>query len=351
MHQQQLALDLTAQSKAVAAVAGAASGQQQEMLVAGSRSLALAARRVETRARSNESAVLDLASNATQAIFTAERTRRAVRRGKDVYLPSWADYAVGLPNALLRSSLWSAGEQSESWMENAQVANLGRDVAVLYTGRQLTQYDRRVFAACLDHYREDRPLSPGGAASWIQLSFFQLAQSMGLAYTLNSHKAIRGSLLRLEAAALRVCKNHLELPVPRLLEVAFDDGYHSRPESELMGRDQIMFRVLEQLAALYGPSTWTAVPKPALGMKGLRGWLAGFYATHSVPRILPFKTLHEISGLACRPNDFRARVCKALDELKTEDTPPEMRVSRYRVSEDRKSIAVCLACWPAADKT
>lgn len=350
MPPEQLALDLTAQSKAVAAVAGTASGLQQDVLVAGSRSLALAARRVSAHSRALEPAVLELEITATQAVFLAARTRRAVRRGKDVYLPSWSDFAIGLPNAMLRSSLWTAGEYSEAWMENALIANLGREVNVLYTGRQLTQYDRRVFATCLDYYKADRPLSPGGASSWVKVSFFELAQSMGLAYTLNTHKAMRGSLLRLEAAALRVCTGHLELPVPRLLEVAFDDGYHSVPEAELKGRDLIMFRVLEPFAALYGPTTWTAVPKPALGMKGLRGWLTGFYATHSVPRQVPFKTLHELSGLACRPNDFRARFCKTLDELSSDDTPSETRVASYRVSDDRKSITVCMECWPSAQQ-
>jgi TrfA protein len=347
MTQVQLSLELVEQSRAVAAAADAASGLQQDVLAAGSRTLALAARRVDARAKASEDAILELESTATNAVLTAARARRAVRRGKDVYLPSWSDFAVGLPNALLRSSLWTAGEHSDEWMENFPIANLGRDVSVLYTGRQLTQYDRRVFASCLDYYRTDRPLSPGGAAAWVLVSFYELALSMGLTYTLNTHKAMRGSLLRLEAAALRVCAGHLELPVPRLLEVAFDDGYYSRPETELKGRDQIAFRVLEQFAALYGPTTWTAVPKPALGMKGLRGWLMGFYATHSVARQLPFKTLHDLSGLGCRPNDFRARLCKALDELMVPETPMETKVEGYAVSVDRKSITVRMARWTA----
>ncbi len=347
MLKQQLVLDLTAQSRAVAAVADAASGRQQDVLAAGSRSLALAARRLGDHARAHEPAVLELDIGATPAALNAARTRRAVRRGRDVFLPVWSDLAVGLPNALLRSSLWTAGEASDVWMENASVASLGRDVTVLYTGRQLTQYDRRVFAACLDHYRDDRPLSPGGAASWVLVSFYQLAQSMGLAYTLNTHTALRASLLRLEAAALRVCSGSLELPVPRLLEVAFDDGYHSRTEASLKGSDQIAFRVFEQFAALYGPTSWTAVPKPALGLKSLRGWLTGFYATHAAPRQLPYKTLHELSGLRCRPNDFRARLRVALDELQADDVPLELRVASYTVSEDGKSITVRLVRWGA----
>jgi len=342
---EQLALDLVVQSRAVARAALNASGPQQEMLDAGSKSLALAARRAAARSRADEHAILELEATATPAAVNAARTRRAVRRGRDVYLPCWSDIAVGLPNALLRSQLWAAGEGADTWMESAEIATLGQDTRILYSGRQLTQYDRRVFAACLDYYKEGRPLSDGANSAWVCVSFYQFAQSMGLAYTLNTHKAMRASLIRLEAAALRIGTGHLELPVPRLLEVAFDDGYHGLPDNELKGSDQIAFRVLEQFAALYGPTTWTAVPKPALELRGIRAWLAGFYATHRGPRELPFSKLQTLSGMTCRPNDFRACVVRALDELSRPETDSEIRVKCYQVSADRKSISVMLSRW------
>jgi hypothetical protein len=347
----QLSLDLVIQSRAVARAALSAPGAQQETLAAGSHSLALAARRAAARARAEEAPILELEPTATPAAVNAARTRRAVRRGRDVYLPCWSDYAVGLPNALLRSTLWTAGEGGADWMEGAEIATLGQDARVLYTGRQLTQYDRRVFAACLDYYKEGRPLSDGCSSAWVCVTFYQFAQSMGLAYTLNSHKAMRASLVRLEAAALRLGTGNLELPVPRLLEVAFADGYHTRPEGELKGSDQIAFRVLEQFATLYGPTAWTAVPKPALELRGIRAWLAGFYATHRAARELPFSKLQTLSGMTCRPNDFRACVTRALDELSKPDVDDDIRVTGYQVSADRKAITVVLARWGALTET
>lgn len=351
MSSTQLTLSLVSQSQAVAdAALNAQSKEQGTLLQAGSRSLALAARRMAAKAKADEHPILELDASATPAAVSAARTRRAVRRGRDVYLPSWSDYAVGLPNALLRSGLWSAGESSEDWMESKEIAALGLDVRVIYTGKQLTQYDRRVFAACLDYYKEDRPLSDGLSSPWICVSFYQFAQAMGLAYTLNTHKALRASLVRLEAAALRVRTGHLELPVPRLLEAAFDDGYMTKPDAELKGSDQIAFRVLEQIAALYGPTSWTAVPKPALEQKGLKSWVSGFYATHNSPRQLPFKTLQELSGMTCRPNDFRACFVRALDGLATAKTPLDLRVSDYQVSLDKKSITVHFARWASGGR-
>ncbi len=341
----QLPLDLVVQSRAVARAALSAVGAQQASLEAGSHSLALAARRAAARAKAEEAPILELEPTATPAAVNAARTRRAVRRGRDVYLPSWSDYAVGLPNALLRSRLWTAGEGSDTWMDSEEIATLGHDARILYTGRQLTQYDRRVFAACLDYYKEDRPLSDGVSSAWVCVSFFQFAQAMGLAYTLNTHKALRASLVRLEAAALRLGTGNLELPVPRLLEVAFDDGYHSRPDKELKGSDQIAFRVLEQFAALYGPTSWTAVPKPALEARGIRAWLSGFYATHRGPRELPLARLQALSGMTCRPTDFRACVVRALEELSQPSVDSRLRVAAYQLSADRKSITVTLERW------
>lgn len=348
---QQLSLDLAQQSRAVARAACAALGTEQGSLEAGSRSLALAARRAALKERANESPILELNVMATPADVNKARTRRAVRRGRDVYLPSWSDFAVGLPNALLRSRLWAAGEGDDEWMQGAEIATLGQDARILYTGKQLTQYDRRVFAACLDYYRDDRPLSADINSVWVSVSFYQFAQAMGLAYTLNTHKALRSSLVRLEAAALRVGAGNLELPVPRLLEVAFDDGYQLRTEQELKGSDKIAFRVLEQFAALYGPTSWTAVPKPILEMKGIRAWLGGFYATHSGPRELPFAKLQALSGMNCRPNDFRACVTRALDELSKNSVADDVRVSSYQITQDKKAITVVLCRWDCAGRT
>jgi hypothetical protein len=109
----QLSLDLVIQSRAVARAALGTTGPQQETLEAGSHSLALAARRAAARAKADESPILELEQTATPAAVNAARTRRAVRRGRDVYLPCWSDYAVGLPNALLLSKLWTAGDGAD----------------------------------------------------------------------------------------------------------------------------------------------------------------------------------------------------------------------------------------------
>ncbi len=302
-------------------------------------------RPVDTSRFRDESGLLELDPFAPRGALFAARTRRAVRYGTDVYLPSWSEAAVGLPTALLQSSLWSAGDPVSTWMTDARLANLSDDIAVYLTGPQLTQYDRRVFAACLNHYRLDRPLTPRGIELVIDRTFFELARAMGLAYTRNTHVAIRSSLLRLKSASLRIRTRSLDLNIERLLKVSLHEDYQRLPDTELKGSDPFGFRVPEEFAQLYGLGTWTLVPSLGLEAKGLRGWLVAFYATHNKPMLLPFKTLHALSGLACRPNDFRLRLCKALEELQEEGVDAAVRLGRHAISDDGSSITVWKAGW------
>jgi len=277
--------------------------------------------------------------------LAAARVRRAVRYGSDVYLPTWPEATVGLPIVLLQSSLWSAGEAAGTYVTDVRLSNLSDDVTVYITGQQLTQYDRRVFAACLNHYRLDRPLTPRGIELEIGRTFYDLARLMGLSYTLNTHVAIRSSLLRLQAASLRIRTRTVDLVIERLLEVSLDESYPCCPDTELKGSNPLGFRVPEEFAQLYGLGTWTPVPKFALEAKGLRSWAVAFYATHNKPIPHSFTTLHALSGLACRPNDFRTRLCKVLEGLQDQEVEQSLRVSRFTISEDGSSITVWKAGW------
>lgn len=318
--------------------------------------------------------VLELPVNATPREMRAARQRSAVRCGQDVFLPSWQDTAVGLPNALLRSALWSAGKPvalilrgdgapegtdgtegtpapafaSTPLLQNAKITTIG-DVAILYTGEQLTQYDRRVFAACIDYYRADRPLSPGGDAAWIRVSFYRFLEGFGIAYSADSHRALRASLLRLQAAVLQIRTGGMDIPMPRLVEVAFADGdarqNDTKDDTKLRGRDLIVFRVLEPLAQLYGRDDWTKVPRVALKYDGIQACLATFYRTHCKPHWLPVKSLYALTGVTCSLAEFRRLLKTALAGLQAPEIPIDLRIAEVHMSKNKSSILVIGASW------
>lgn len=321
------------------------------------------ARALANAAKRSEAQVADLPPMATPAELQKARSRRAVRRGNDVFLPSWRELCTGLPNALLRSALWSVAaighgkEDAEAYAgtlqssldsEGASLPAQG-DVRIINRGPKLGWYDRRVFAACLDHYKDDRPLykatETSGVAekpSWVPVSYLKFLESMGAAYSTDGHNSLRKSFERLSAISLHVRSRGLEVQMPRLLEVSFADG-ESRGE-KAKASDLILFRVLEPIAELYGPANWTAVPHEALNAgRGLYSWLATFYSSHAHPYPIQIKTLYAIAGATCLQAKFKFQLKEALNALSKPDVPDGIRVSDYQI--DKSTVTVGLVRW------
>lgn len=329
---------LAAQARAVrAAAADAVGGQTKTLEQAAATVDALAQRQQKRRAREVAAPVLELSPDASAVEVRVARQRRAVRRGKDVFLPSWRDAATALPNAFLRSALFSASSNNREALFEEPIATQG-DVVVTLTGHQLCDYDRRVFAACLNHYRDDRPLSPDDSPVWVTLSFYQFAQDLGIAYGANVHVAIRSSLVRLAAAHLRVRISRRDIPLPKLIDVAFDEVGAG------IGSDRVAFRIFESMANLFGPAEWSAVPQPALtDYSGLAAWLASFYSTHAKPYPLKVADIYRYTGVTCAVREFRRMLKTALQKLQREEANPDLRIASFHLTKDE--LTVHLARW------
>lgn len=286
--------------------------------------------------RSQKVETLKLDTKTTQTFLSLRSNSLLGPKHKDIYLPKWSRSAVGFPKVLLQSSLWSAGKLPELEMDNTIIATFNSNEVISYTGPRLNQYDRRIFGACLDIYGDDRPLAKTNGDSWILISFYQMARSMGLSYTKNTHNAIHHSLLRLSRAALEVHDGKKTHQVPRLLEVKLDPNISPKP------RDRIIFRLLEDIASLYQPNAWCEVPKREQMKNSLRSWLIGFFSAQSTHQALSLRTLQGISGLSCRPNDFRNNLMLILDELKNPEISNDVRVAHYQLGLDKKSISITL---------
>ena len=296
--------------------------------------------------REGDEPVLELAANASNIELREARLRQAVRRGVEVYLPSWRETNTGMPNLLLRSALFAAANNPDEAVAEETIASQG-DTSITLTGFRLAGYDKRVFAVCLNHYRQDRPLSAvQGECQWIRISYWQFAKELGVEPGSNVYKAIRASLIRLNAAHLRLRLKRRDIPLPRLIEVAFDDGHNAAaPASSLVkGGDVIAFRVLDAMANLFGAQEWTAVCDSAVhDFSGLPAWLATFYSTHARPYALQVSDLWRYSGAVCDLREFRRRLKSALEKLQGEDVPAAIRVAGYELKGTM--ITVRLERW------
>ncbi|RDU99091.1 hypothetical protein [Trinickia dinghuensis] len=311
---------------------------------------------LERRAKSAhaEPAIAELPSNATAGEVQNSRRRQAIRRGSDVYLPSWSVMAQALPNAFLRSALFSAGRSVQA--DNASVLSgdstllvAGKEIASLrnmtltFSGYELCQFDRLAYATCLDYYRE-APLCPEESLRHVRTTFYEFVRRMGNEYSVKAHRAVRASLLRLSFAQMRLRYNRMNIEVPKLLSVTFEDGGLGE---DFKGSDALVLRVTTSVAELFGPGTWTAVDNAAVRFDGLKGWLASFYAGHAGAMWLPVERLYLLSGYTSHMRNFRASLVRALEKLMDPRTPACSRVARYEFAEDGTKIRVVRSEWDA----
>lgn len=302
-------------------------------------------RRLDRRtAAAAASPVLVISPDATPAELRHARIRRAVSKGKSVYLPYCKDFVSGLPNAFLRSALFSVtGPVNETLVD--QPISAPGDISITLTGRKLVDYDRQVFAAVLSYY-SDRPLADRDTDSeWIKVSFWNFASAMGLASGASVHKAIRESLVRLNAAQMRLRINRRDILLPHIVEVIFNEVAPAKV-GEVRARSDFQFCVRSEMAELYGPHTWTKVPVKALSKySGLVRWLAAFYRTHGEAYSLKVSQLHQLSGSTCALFEFRRRLKVGLTKLKGAGTPAELLVSDFTLDADTDKLIVHLSRW------
>lgn len=310
----------------------------------------------KAREESVEPAVALLASNATAEEVRTARRRQAIRRGAEVYLPSWSAIAWALPNTFLRTALFSTKRSVQAQNEqllsgNGSLMVAGKEIAsfknltLTFSGYELCQFDRRVYAACLDYYR-DIPLSPEERPQYISTSFYEFVKRLGSKYSLKAHRAVRASLLRLSFAQLRLRYKRMNIEVPKLLAVSFEDG---DTDGAFRGSDLLMLQISASVAELFGPAGWTAVSKDAAAYDGLTGWLANFYAGHSRSRQLPVQTLYKLSGYDSHMRNFRVSLINALEKLKAPEVDDCIRISAYYFTEDESEIRVVRTAWASSE--
>lgn len=348
------ALTLQADATRIAALTSTASVTMISRAMDGADNLdALQRNRTRKAAAANASAIQVMPVTATAAELFNARKCRSVSKGKDVYLPSWRETMVGLPNAFLRSALFSvSGPLPEAMFEHT-IAVQG-EISITMTGVKLVDFDRQVFATLLNHYR-DRPLPhESDESDFIRLSYWEFAKAMGKKKGADVYKAIHDSLIRLNAAHLRLRVNRRDIPLPSLVRVIFNYQTPTPKGSTTRLKADIEFRVSAEMAELYGPSDWTSVSLEMLDeYTGLIRWLNTFYSTHAGPHTMSIKKLYKISGSICTMSEFRGRLKVALTRLQATETTEKIsvlasdsiRVRNFILDSKKDELTVNLVRW------
>lgn len=231
---------------------------------------------------------------------------------KPEQLGLWPDDRRGVPNAVLRSALFSAGKPTKTrrlFREHELPAAIGTK-GIKYTGPQLYQYELDVWLEVVHRCR----LRPAGVETDFHVHGFlrSLRRSTGNA----NYKQLHDTFALLHATSINVVLERDERGRAK--------GYRGHliekhRYNDMLSRWEVSLH--PEIAELFAPRehTWLHIDaRLDLGKSWLAKWCHGYFSSHRKPYPVSVSRLRELSGSAnASLRDFRRRLREALTEVAT----------------------------------
>lgn len=211
----------------------------------------------------------------------AARGKRAPLR-EEARLPQWPEKIRGVPNAILRSSLFASIKKGRRRFVKGERLVSITGIEIYYTGERLDQADLDVYEGLLHFAR----LYPLGSPYFI--TSYALLKLMGRTDTGKNRAILQARIERLRANAVRIRQGRFTFIGGLLDEACKDEQTHAW-----------MVVLNPRLQVLYGVDQFTQVEwavRQALSGKPLAQWLHGFYASHATPFPMRAETLLKLAG-------------------------------------------------------
>lgn len=218
------------------------------------------------------------------------------------HLPQWADTVHGVPNAFLRSALFSAMRRGpRTHLHDVVIASV-QGTEILYSGEPLDQGDLDVWEMLVHHLREHT------LGSKARLTAYQMLRWLGKQDTGCNRQTLDARLNRLHGNTLHVRGGRYKYQGSLV-----DD----------MDRDEVsreyVIRLNPGLHELFAKDQYTgvdAVIRRALDGQQLAQWLHGFYSSHAAPLPISVRALHQLCGSSAKRIDhFRQDLRNALSRI------------------------------------
>jgi hypothetical protein len=223
-----------------------------------------------------------------------------------VQLPLWPDEKRGAPNAVLRSSVFSASKPAARTLLDNVLLPVLPPYAIRYSGPQLYQPDLDLWLELVHRCR----LTPSRHAAVVTIG--SVLRGLGRPTNKQAYEYTRESAKVLARATVDVmCRDEKGRQrgfTGPLLMLAYDEphgvwGIHLHP----------------RVVAMFAPDehTWLAASaRRELGKSYLAKWLHAYYATHRDPLPISVERLRDLSGSgAGRLRKFREGLRAALVEV------------------------------------
>jgi hypothetical protein len=216
-------------------------------------------------------------------------------------LPIWPRATMGVPNAVLRSSLFGVIQRGRrKYIDGQELTSIG-SIKIIYTGPRLDQADLDVWEQCLTLAREE------GLGSRIEFSANSFLKCIDRKTGKSQHEWLKKAFRRLSGSVVSIIDGDREYFGPLIAGGARD---------EETGR--YVIEINPRIRKLYGDQHWTQVQwseRHAL-KKPLSQWLHGFYSSHRNPYPIKTETIRSLCGSETKDiYRFRQSLRAALKEL------------------------------------
>jgi len=232
----------------------------------------------------------------------AERKPKAKAPSPQMALELWPDAVRGVPNAVLRGSLFTVSQKREVFKKRELLAAVD-GVEVRYMGIRFNQTDLDVWEMLL-HLARLQPLG-----NKVEFSAYSFLKALGRKTGRTQHEQLKEEIARLAGGAVEITWTKDKKSFGGTLV----SEYYRDEETQ---RYVVIFspKMLNLYENGYSHINWEE--RQALGANNLAKWLHGFYATHADPYPYKVETLHRLCGSTTKElRKFRQLLRSALAEL------------------------------------
>jgi hypothetical protein len=253
-------------------------------------------------AKSNFKSLSDALAKLNANRKTIAKAPKAKQPSPQMSLELWPDSVRGVPNAVLRGSLFAVSNRRAVCKQRELLAEVD-GIEVRFKGERFNQIDLDVWEMLL-HLARLQPLSDR-----VEFSAHALLKALGRKTSGEQHEQLKEQIARLGSGWVEITwTKEGKTFGGALVSEAYRDEESQRYVVAFSAK------MLSLYEGGYSYIDWTQ--RQALGNNSLAKWLHGFYATHAAPFPYKVETIKNLCGSTTGAMfSFRQKLKKALDEL------------------------------------
>lgn len=232
----------------------------------------------------------------------AKPPARTSTKPAQLSLELWPDAVRGVPNAVLRGSLFSVSKQ-RSIAKKRELLAAVEGIEIRFKGERFNQVDLDLWEMLL-HLARLQPLG-----NQVEFSSYSLLKELGRGTGGKDHEDLKEDIARLLGGVVEITWTDTNRTfIGHLVDKAYRD--------ETTQRYVVVFdtKMLGLYEGGYTYIDWER--RKALKGNNLAKWLAGFYSSHANPYAYKVETIKNLCGSTVgRLPDFRRMLRAALNEL------------------------------------